>query len=495
MADIILLPCNETYIRVITSDSIQNELHEHFSFLVEGYRFMPKFRAKMWDGRIHLFNLVTCTIYKGLISDIREFCEERNYSLQVDDSLCNECLTEFDTKHFFHDVLNVHSQGIKLTLKDFQETAFDHCITHNRSTIESPTASGKSLVIYGLARYYIDVLKLDKVLCVVPTLGLIRQMKSDFIDYSSQTDWPAEDNIHQIYQGQSKVTDKPIVISTWESIFKLPSTFFAQFSVILFDEVHQSKANSLKGIVEKAVLCKYRHGFSGSLGDCQADKLVIRGLFEESFIAATTRELMDTGHLANLKIRCMVLKHGYDFQRPDDYQEEIDFLVHSEPRNRFVCGLINALQGNTLVLSSRVKEHAIPLYERLKKNLKGRNVYLIVAKTEAEEREKFRKLMEKEDNAVLVGSYGTLGTGINIRKLHNMIFALGSKSVIRNLQAIGRSLRLAEGKITCTVYDIVDDLRKTEKGEMNATLKHFTGSRLPLYQRSEFTYDCKKITL
>jgi superfamily II DNA or RNA helicase len=174
------------------------------------------------------------------------------------------------------------------------------------------------------------------------------------------------------------------------------------------------------------------------------------------------------------------------------YKDEIDFLIANSKRNRFICNLAGTRKGNTLVLYTYVEKHGKILYDLIRDKYPGRKVFFVHGKVEAEEREEVRHITENETDAIIVASYGTFSTGINIRNLHNAIFASPSKSVIRVLQSLGRLLRLGENKTEATLYDISDDLRY--KSYTNFTLKHYE-ERIKIYNNEKFTFKTHNIGL
>jgi superfamily II DNA or RNA helicase len=236
---------------------------------------------------------------------------------------------------------------------------------------------------------------------------------------------------------------------------------------------------------------KYRFGFTGTLDGTQTHKWVLEGLFGPSYKVTRTDELMQQGHLSQLDIQCLVLKHSP--QTFDTYEDEIQYLISHEQRNNFIKNLSLDLKGNTLVLFQRVESHGAVLYEKINKN-KGENrkVFFIHGGVDAEERELVREITERENNAIIVASYGTFSTGINIKNLHNVIFASPSKSRIRNLQSIGRVLRKGKNKVKATLYDISDDC--STKSRKNYTLNHFI-ERIKIYNEEKFNYDIITIQL
>ena len=166
----------------------------------------------------------------------------------------------------------------------------------------------------------------------------------------------------------------------------------------------------------------------------------------------------------------------------------------NETRNKFIKNLAVSLKGNTLILYQYVDKHGKILYDLITntKNIGDRKVFFIYGKTDVETRENVRSITEKEENAIIIASYGTFSTGINIRNLHNVIFSSPSKSRVRNLQSIGRALRIGDKKEKAILYDIADDLRY--KNHMNYTLKHFV-ERTKIYNEEKFVYKLYKIGL
>jgi len=300
--------------------------------------------------------------------------------------------------------------------------------------------------------------------------------------------------VHPIYGGQDKHSDRPITISTWQSVYKLPKQYFENFDVVIGDEAHQFKAKSLIEIMTKLVNAKFRIGTTGTLDGTKTHKLVLEGLFGPVQKVTTTKELMDKKHLAQFEIKALLLKHDdqtCSLLKRAKYQEEINYLVECEERNRFIKNLALSLKGNTLVLFNYIR-HGTLLYKLINSDINGRKVFFVCGQVEGEVREEIRKIVEKETDAIIVASYGTFSTGINIRNLHNIVFASPSKSRIRNLQSIGRGLRRSETKMNAVLYDIADDLR--HKKHKNYTLGHFE-ERIKIYNEEHFFFKIYKVEL
>ena len=487
---IIIEKKDEVYITVDCESDVQREISEFFTFYVPGYKFMPAFRNRMWDGKIRLFSQKTKEIYFGLFPYIKAFAEERGYvivagkDVEIDNKVDRDVVTKFS-----------NSLGQKFEARDYQIDAIFHSLKRNRALLVSPTASGKSFIIYSLIRYYTHLIKEqqnNRILLIVPTTSLVEQMYTDFESYG----WNVKKNCHRLYSGYSNQTDKKVLISTWQSLYKLPKEYFQQFGVVFGDEAHLFKSKSLTEIMSKLTDCKYRIGLTGTLDGAHTHKLVLEGLFGAVNKVTTTKKLMDKNQLSNLVVRCLILKHSEANAKiisKGKYQDEIDYLVGSVSRNNFIRNLALKLKGNTLILFQLVEKHGKNLHKIIRdKAEENRKVFYIYGGVDTEEREKARAIVEKEDNAIIVASYGTFSTGINIKNLHNIIFASPSKSRIRNLQSIGRGLRLGDNKVNATLYDISDDL--IYKSKENYTLKHFQ-ERINIYTEEEFDYEIHNINL
>jgi len=419
------------------------------------------------------------TIYAGLASEIVKFCELRNYTHELDPDLNIQFSVD---EEYLNDLIK--EIKIKHEPRDYQREAFLHAVNNNRSVLLSPTGSGKSLIIYLITRHYL--LENKRVLIVVPTTSLVHQMRSDFIDYNNGRDM----DIHIIMSGHEKDTQSDITITTWQSIFKMPPSWFERFNVVVGDEAHLFKAKSLTDIMTKLVDCPHRFGFTGTLDGALTNKMILEGLFGPVHKVTTTKQLMDSEHLSTLSISIIRLKYT-DQERKllkgCTYQEEIDWLVRHERRNDFITNMVKyGLKENTLVLFQYVDKHGKVLYDKINAAVGDtRKVYFIHGGVEAEDREQIRAIVESDDSAVIIASYGTFSTGVNIKNLHNVVFASPTKSRVRSLQSIGRGLRITDTKKTAKLYDFADDL--IHKSHVNHTMKHFM-ERVKIYDEEKFDY-------
>jgi len=484
-ANVVIGKMNEVFLQINAEPHIQYELRDHFTFEVEGAKFMPQYRKRNWNGEIHLFDLRTKRIYIGLLDKIVAFCERHDYSYKFVDNEYYGAPFEVNEGISYQGVKDYMSAICSHSPRKYQIEGVYDALRHNRKLLISPTASGKSLMIYSLVRYYVD--RQQKILLVVPTTSLVEQMYKDFVDYG----WDAESYCHRIYSGKEKTNEYPVTITTWQSVYKLDRKFFEDYNVVIGDEAHLFKSKSLVSIMTKLHHAKYRFGFTGTLDGTQTHKWVLEGLFGPSYKVTKTDELMRQGHLSQLDIQCLVLKHPP--QKFETYEDEIQYLITHEQRNRFIINLALDLKGNSLILYSRVETHGAILYEQINTNKRGnRKVFFVHGGVDAEERELIREITEKEENAIIVASYGTFSTGINIKNLHNIVFASPSKSRIRNLQSIGRVLRKGANKIKAILYDIADD--STHRSRKNYTLNHLI-ERIKIYNEENFNYEIITIQL
>ena len=485
MSDLILHKKNEAFIQFECDRNIAQELSDYFTFYVPGYQFVPAYKSRLWDGKIRLADLRSFSIYHGLVPYIEKFCKERDYTLEIDSDISTtENFSAIEAAEF------VKSLKLPHEIRDYQLKSFIHAIRNRRILLLSPTASGKSLILYCIIRY-LQSSDAKRGLLIVPTTSLVEQMYSDFASYG----YDSEEYCHRQYAGKEKHTNKFLTITTWQSIYKNEGDYFEQFDFVLGDEAHQFKAKSLTTILSGCTAAKYRIGTTGTLDGTQTHRLVLEGLFGPVYKATSTAELIEKKQLADFSIKCLILKYSDTICKESkswDYNQEIEYIVMNKARNDFIRNLVLSLTGNSLVLFQFVEKHGKHLYENIKEHAGKRKVFFVFGGTDVEIRESIRAITEREHDAIIVASYGTFSTGVNIRNLHNVIFSSPSKSRIRNLQSIGRGLRLGDNKEAATLFDIADDFRIGKF--TNYTLKHFV-ERVKIYDEEKFNYKFYNIEL
>jgi len=489
---------SEVHLRIFSDPNCEQELERFFTYEVPGARFTPKFKARLWDGKVRLYSLIRKTLYVGLYKYVLEFARRANYQVEY---IPNDDFPQpiESNSHTIDNIdewiksLGMYARGEPVDARDYQVEAVTTALNLNRTILLSPTASGKSFMIYCLLRWHLEEDR--KVMIVVPTTSLVEQMHSDFKDYSSNNGFDVSANCQRLYSGFSRNFISNVLITTWQSIYKQPKAWFESFDVIVGDEAHQFKAASLINIMEKMQHVKYRIGTTGTIDGKKINQLTLEGLFGPVHKVITTKELMDTGKVVNIDINCLFLKYNGEIRKVAkdlDYQKEMDFLVTHYQRNKFIRNLALNCKGNTLVLFQYVEKHGVVLYDMIKEKTDTHEVHIVHGGVKTLDREDIRHKTEEGNNTIIVASYATFSTGINIPSIENIIFASPTKSKIRNLQSIGRGLRLKEGKNKLTLYDIADDLQY--KSKKNHTMNHFI-ERVKIYSEEQFDYKIHEIEL
>ena len=480
---------NAVHLKIIAESGVKMELESFFKFQPAGYQFNPSYKNRVWDGWIRIFQPLRPVLYVGLFKKLVKFCEDRGYDLKAPDHLYIAEEIPDDYGYQLAEEINC-----KYKPRDYQNQYVVDAIRDSRSLSLSPTSSGKSLIIYLITQHYYRTHG-HRTLIIVPTISLVHQMAGDFEDYGCDPEF-----IYKIQGGIDKNTDAPIVISTWQSLIKLPKEWFSQFGVALGDEAHNFQAKSLQKIMEALDECYYRHGFTGTLKseESKTHRLVLEGCFGSVRKHVSTKDLMDSGTVADFKVKGIVLSHSPETRKTfhdafkqikvasKRYPAEREFIVNNHKRNIFIRNLLWSLEGqNNLVLFDLVEKHGKILEPMLRKE--GRELHFIYGGVDGEERERIRHLVENDPvkRHDILASYGVFSTGVNLKKLDNVIFASGSKSEIKVLQSIGRALRKGNDADKATLYDIADDL--SLKSFENYTLQHFR-KRIEIYGQEQFPF-------
>jgi len=487
---------NEVYVCVDCEKEYAYEIRDIFSCYAKNYKFHPRFKARIWDGRISFFDIKTHLLPIGLLGKLVNYLTEKNYPFKFD----------FDISQFFDeeitdDNLQIFFDSIfigDLKPRDYQIEAIKNSLYNKRGVVESPTGSGKSLIIYSIIRFLIEQVE-GNILLVVPNISLVEQMFSDFSEYGWKE---VVDFVDILYSGK-KITGKKILVSTWQSIYTKGEDFFSQFNAVLMDECHglSLDSKSLKSIMIKCSNAYYKFGFTGTLPDDDIDMFTIYGYLGPKIFELTSGELIDKGVLAKITIANLLYKYPIGIineYKNRSYPEEERLVESHKGRYKilnFIFSNINDKE-NTLILCKHI-EHLKLIEQYLIDNLDDKyKVCVIYGEISATKREELRKLMEIEDNMILVGTYQTMAVGINIKKIHNVVFFSSYKSKIKVLQSIGRGLRTHESKDQMILWDVVDDLRvklRTGRLKNNYLFDHFE-ERLKYYDKQGFDYHNLQIT-
>lgn len=479
---------NETWFHIEAPPHILKGLSDHFSFEVENLHHIRRQnpRLKFWDGKIRLFRQKEKLLPYGLLKEALQWIREQECEIDYEAPAASVPVVKFD-KALYTEL--VEKAG--LTFASDQEKAIQQCLKQQKLLLLSPTASGKSFIIYCVQQHI-----QRPTLIIVPTVQLVDQMEKDFLSYGFNND---ANCIHKLCYGEPRgfhVRDSDIVVGTWQTLRKLPKEFFEQFEVLFGDEVHELEAGEPASVIQHCVNAYYKIGTSGTLRNTKMNMLALQGLFGPVFRAVTTKELMEKGRVAGLKINILVLKYPDKtrelfWKQNPKYEDELQFLFGSLARNTFLTNLVHSLKKNTLVLFQRKEAHGKPLFDLIKED-SGRQYSYVDGDVARAKREEVRGIFEQRDDCTAVASFGTFRRGINIKNLHNLVFASPIKTEITTLQSIGRGLRLNSNKTRAILWDIVDDL--SFKGKNNAALGHFY-SRMQAYIAEGFEYEIHPVYL
>lgn len=453
--------------------------------MAPNYQYHPKFKNRQWDGKLSLFSPHNPIVLKGLYDSLVGFATERGYQIETDYIPVDRNITREQTEALIQSFKPVHEPW------DHQINFMHLALKHQCMAAISPTSSGKSFICYNLV---LALMNLGPVLIVVPTVNLVEQLYKDFHVYSQLNGFDVVSNVHYVYAGQNPRSGKAVTISTWQSLMDLPESYFHQFHTVIGDECHHFKAKSLKYIIENAINAKYRIGMTGSLDGKEVNELTLTGLFGPIKRVAHTHQLMEEGKVAKLKVNVVLMHHkavnGAFLGM--DYSNQTKLLISSEERNRIIRKIIADQEGNKLVLFQLVDFHGKPLYKQMKEEYPEKEIYFISGKTPLQEREAIRKIMSEKTNIILIASYGTYSTGMNVPSIRHVFSTIPGNSQVRLLQSIGRVLRLDEGKTEATFWDFADKMNWD--GRNNIGFKHLE-ERLQIYMKEKFNVSIYEVNL
>lgn len=482
LTDIKIVPIDTVHMKVLASESIRRELYEKFTFEVPGYQFIPLYQNGTWNGKINLFNCYKQLLPVGLLSKLIEYANTNGYIIDIDESLLPSKIND----SLFDKLYNSFNLPTHITKEDYQIFPIKKGLELKRALLLSPTGSGKSLIIYCLIKTILASNPNVKALVAVTNTDLVSQLAEEFKEYGY------DGEINKFSVSKDENSSARIFISTYHSVYKLDKKFFTKFGIIIADEVHRFSAKSTTTLLEKTNTIKYKFGTTATLKDTKCHALALEGMFGPVVKCTTTKDLIDKGKLTKVKIICLLFKYPLDVCSHVcklNYIDEMSYITESAYRNNAICEIATKLNQNTLVLFHK-RDHGKTLYEQLKGL--DRPVYYIDGNTDGDRRKDIRTILKTENNALLIASIGTTGTGTNIKNLHNVIFTHPTKSKINVLQAVGRILRIYEGKNIVNVIDIADDF--SYKKKQNTTLKHFL-LRMQYYQKEQHPFVLKTLKI
>lgn len=484
---------NESYYRVVSNNMIEQEIKDFFTFKVPGHQFSPKFKARLWDGTISLYDSRSRRLPSGLLRQLERFVKESEYEMEFRPNERYSELESFDDVTIdevkdFIDSLDLTSKGKRIEVRDYQYEAVHKAIRNPKITLISPTSSGKSLIIYCLLQWMLDKNPDSRIALIVPNVQLVEQMYSDFLDYSAINEMPVHKIFQRLYAGKDKRINFPVLISTWQSLSSIirgaGAELLTKFTGVIVDEAHGATGKELQSVLEKMTNAVFRAGTTGTIQNEKVHKLVIEGFLGPSHQVITTKQLIDNKQVSGIRIQPVVLDYSAEdrvFCKKFNYQDETTFIITHPDRLTKVAKAVCGLQGTTLVLVSRRDDHAVPLHNEVLKYA-NKPVYYVSGTVDAEDRELIRAKANTED-CIIVATFKTMSTGTNIPNIRNVVFGSTSKSMITVLQSIGRGLRLHTDKAKMTLIDFIDDIRY--KSHDNYAYQH-SEVRMRIYRKEQF---------
>jgi len=460
----------------IVSDFLPS-IKEHFSVKNPGARF-NRF-ARFMPQRIYAITPAGyCGI--GLVPGIIEFLNNQNIPFEIK---VNQDYKDIVQHTHILNPDNFKTLNSEFKLRDYQETAVSKALDSGYGVVELATGGGKTLIIANLVYAALHQIEpTEKILIVVPDLGLVSQTYKDFTSYN----FPIE--IVSKWTGNTELDPNARVIIANMGILQSKSSdisWFSKVGLLVVDECHKlRRGNKVCKLLDKVPTLR-RIGFTGTLPENNIDTWNINNFIGPVIFKKTTTELRAAAggeYIANAQ--CLAIKLDYDF-KPDytavssgqRYLLELDYIHNSKFRNKVIKQLAHNFKNNCLILIDHIA-HGDNLYKELS-TLTDKQVYFIQGSVEVEERRRVQEIMEQHNNVVCIAISKIFSTGISIKNIHYIVFAAGGKSKIKTLQSIGRGLRVHENKDILTLVDIVDDLIYG--------IKHYD-------KRKEF-YDLEKIKI
>jgi superfamily II DNA or RNA helicase len=280
------------------------------------------------------------------------------------------------------------------------------------------------------------------------------------------------------------------------------------FKVVNIDEAHKSASNSITNIINSCKNWEYKLGLSGTLNvkEEYSDFFKMQDRVGPLVMTLPAKYLIDNEYSPEIKIKQIYLEYeeGIDptideylkiqrdkevrekvksqFRNPKDFgsrmlEIEKSIIFDSKPRFEFLNRFIKKLGKNTLVLFTDVKnEYGKTIVNNLKEW--NDNTFYIDGNVDTDDRAFFKETMEKRDDVIIVASYATFATGIDLKNVHHIVFAESVKAEITIRQAIGRGMRYLKGKDKVIIWDIIDDLS-------GYSIRHSL-ERVTIYQKQEF---------
>jgi superfamily II DNA or RNA helicase len=467
---------------------------------IEGWKFHPLVKKGLWDGFITFMK--GNKIPSGLWKEIIEIGNDFGFSVNINglDRLFDK---EINREEFIKWCNDFFENNPKKP-RDYQiETAY-RILKFRRCLAELATSAGKSLILFIVIAYLIKVKELKKILLIVPNVSLVLQATDDFDEYDC--DEKLKLKIQQIYAGTKLKTNCSLIVGTYQSLVKKNQEYYNSFDVAIIDETHRAKGASITSVMDKMWHAAYRFGVSGTVPrKGTIERLSLMSQTGPLIMNVNASFLMEQEFITKCEITVINMRYATEEQmdafsylsktaedRKKLFVLEQNFVIENRKRLKFITKVINKSSKNSLVLFHRI-EHGKAIIEELKK-YREQDVFYVDGSISADDRDDYKKFMEQGEGKLLVASFGTFSTGINITNIHNIFLTESFKSEIVIRQSIGRGLRLNPTKEKLIIIDFVDDFRcKMHDGKIfqNYLYKHGIHRRT-IYDDQGFPYKIVK---
>lgn len=474
----LVLTENKKFLKVVDcTETEYAQLKLSLTKKIKNWRFHPLVKRGLWNGEISFIkgNMIP----SGLWGEVKSICERYKFQLNLQ-GVTRLFDTSVSTEEFLAWV-GEHFKDHKVQPRDYQIESAIRILKYRRCLAELATSAGKSLILYMVVAYLLETNRAERLLLIVPNVGLVIQAAEDFDDYNQFERITLK--IQQIYSGAKIKNSSNIVIGTYQSLIKKTDQksksynpdFFNEFDAVMVDETHKAKAASIKTILEYCGHCDYKFGVSGTIPtEGTVDRLTILSNTGPVVTEINANYLIQRGFITPCEVKMLYLNYAIPDQReafyslsktPEDRKKlftlEQNFVRSNAKRLKFLNDMFCKFSKNSLILFHH-QDLGQALYKNLRNTYDG-EVYYVDGNTNSDVRERYKAKMEEGTNKILVASFGTFSTGISINNIHMVAFTESFKSDVIIRQSIGRGLRKHKTKDKVIILDFVDDLRYSEK--------------------------------
>lgn len=502
---------SKKFLVVVSSTQLELEqLQASFTKKLDNWYIIKK-KNPHWNCEVSFIDRYQ-RIPIGLWMEVQKLSKQYKFPLHIEGV---EYLFEkdFDESDFIEWVDEYFVESDKKP-RDYQKEAAIRVLKFKNCVEEIATSGGKTFMAFMIFRYLLAKGFINKLLYIVPNVGLVTQTEEEFYAYEDgcgkRPEWKSE----CMFGGRKKVEGNiNITFGTYQTLVKQDLSYFGQFDAVCVDESHHTRASSIKTILVKCYNAKYKFGMTGTLpkeGSC--DSFTVQSYLGPKVYELSSADLIAAGNATPVNVVGIELdyldeqikKKLYDLRNVSADEKdgvkllnlEKDLLRENRKRFNYVCETISKATKNSLVLFGDIKnEYGRNIYDWLRENT-DKNVHYIDGGTKSENRDYFKKQMETEENTIIVASVGVFSEGINILNLHNIFIVESNKSEFIVRQILGRGMRLMAGKEQITVVDFCDNYEYgSNKFQRKNYLMRHADERARIYHDRGFPYKRFKVKL